>query len=187
MIVTLTDRRMLEIWRQGANLEPALTEGSIERFDGIDIDSKLMIAMRAWYVDYLATAPLDMVPVKDLTDSATVESGPAPDQTTIRLTCKLARITALRIDKIGFVPLIDPDNPDNAELVRRLSNRFVRHGSCPVAFCRRGDDKIVVNLATIDENALTVYGVPVSEDDTFVVDERILADIPELAAKVIGA
>lgn len=49
---------MLDLWRLAAGLVPAEAEASVERFDSLDIDRRLEIAMRAWYLDLLDNAPV---------------------------------------------------------------------------------------------------------------------------------
>lgn len=58
---TLTHSEMLGIWRMFRHLEPPLAEASVERYDCLEVDRMLSIAMRAWYLDLLDNAPLRMV------------------------------------------------------------------------------------------------------------------------------
>ena len=38
MILRLNDEQMLALWREGAGLEPAFSEASVERFDAVNVD-----------------------------------------------------------------------------------------------------------------------------------------------------
>lgn len=187
MIVKLNDEQMLALWREGAGLEPAFSEASIERFDAVNVNAILRRAMRAWYVDYLHTAPIDMVPVTDLTEKARVSAAAAPHQWVVTLMCDCARLTSLELDRRGFIPIVDPKDPANYGLIRRLANRFVRRGCQNVALHVPGTNRMVLNVHSKSEPVVSaVYGVEVSPDDTFYVDERILARIPSQAIKTLA-
>lgn len=186
MFVTLDDERMLGLWREGAGLEPALADASIERFDGLDINRILRTAMRSWYIDYLVRAPLDMVRVDNLTDYARISRAATSDTWTVSLSCETARIVSVTLRDTGHIPLLNPDDPAAAPVLTSLANRFVRHGAIPVGLCRKASNTVTVFL---NPEALPVIrevrGVMIPEDDTFVVDERALAQIPDLAHKAL--
>lgn len=186
MILKLNDEQMLALWREGAGLEPAFSEASIERFDAVNVDGLLRRAMRAWYIDYLYTAPVAMVPVTDLTDYMRIEPGCVPGQWILILMCETARIVSLEIDGYGTIPIVNPADQDNTPLIRRLANRFVRFGSQPVALHIPGADRVVLNIRSKTAPVVTVRGVEVTGDDMFCVDERVLAQIQPLASKVLN-
>lgn len=187
MLITYDDERMLDVWRQGALLEPALAEASIERFDSLDIKQRLRMTMRAWYIDYLANAPVDMVPVSDLTEYARTAAGPAEGSMTLRLVCETARITEITLDGYGDVSLMNPDSKDNAEILKAMGNKFVRNGDTPKAFYRPRTDTAVIFFPGDEEPVITaVRGVLIPEDDVFVFDERMLAEIPALAQSTLS-
>ncbi len=184
MLITYDDERMLELWRQGASLEPALAEASIERFDSLDITRRLRTAMRAWYIDYLTTAPVDKVPVTDLTEYVRTAPGPGERQITVQTVCETARITSIVLNGFGLVPLLDIDD---VQQMSGMGNRFIRHGDTPKAFYRAGSDTAVINYPGDDEpEVAAVHGVLIPEDDVYIVDERVLADIPALAQASIA-
>lgn len=186
MIITLNDQQMLELWRLGAGLVPPALDCSIERFDAIDVDARLRYAMRSWYVDYLQTAPPDMVDVTDLTSYCRVSGTVDPDRWTVRLMCDTARVTELETVDRGAVAVIDPGDPEARPTLARLQNRMTRHGSRPVALYIPGTNRLTLYLKsrTVPEIA-SVRGVRVTDDDVFTVDERVLARIPELAVKAL--
>ena len=186
MFITLSDERMLEIWRQGAGLEPPLADASVEVFNSLDVTMRLSTAMRAWYLDYLADAPLDRVPISDVTESAVLTPDHADDQWIVRPKGKIARITSIECASHGSVPLINPLDPANAHLVRCLSNRFVRRGFMPVALYVPNAPTALI-LSASEPVISCVNAVIVTEDDTYIIDERILADIPSLASQAIAS
>lgn len=172
MFITLNDEQMLRIWRRRAGLEPALAETSIERFDGLEVNECLLHRMRAWYLDYLANAPVDTVPVSDLTERARVSEGAVAHQWKITAAADVARLTALELDGVGFVPLLDPTADENKELLRKLANRFVRQGSQTVGLYVPRSDTIVVHSAKMPV-VKNLRGVEITQDDTYIIDERL--------------
>lgn len=177
---------MLEMWRRGAGLEPAVAEASVERFDSLDIDGRLLTAMRAWYIDYLVGAPEDMVPVADLTEYARVTATEAPDEWRLRLSCPTARITGVELEGFGAARILNPDCAEHRDAIGRLENKFVRRGCRVAAIHRPGTDHALITVSSDSAPVIKeVRGVAVTDDETFTVDERVLADIPRLAMKTL--
>ena len=187
MLITLDDERMLGLWREGAGLEPALADASIERFDGLDINTVLRVAMRAWYVRYLHDAPVDMAPVTNLLPYAKMTRASLPDTWCVNLACRTARVLSLDIEGYGSLPVINPYDDKNRSLMAAMANKFVRNGARPTALYRPGADSVFVGLPSNANPVIkAVMGVRVTDDDTFVVDERVLADIPLLAKEALN-
>lgn len=183
MIITLDDERMLEIWREGAGLEPALADASIERYDGRNVLQVLRTAMRAWYIDYLRTGPEHLVPVSDLTRYARLNEGPRDDQWTLELICDTARIVSIDIDGYGRLRLIDPDA---AGTFPAMGNRFVRCGKRATAFYRPGTNYAILNIDSVTApKPVMVRGVEITGDEEYVVDEQVLAEIAQHAQKAL--
>ena len=181
MKITFNDEQMLEMWRTAANLEPSMTEASVERFDSVDINGKLRSAMRAWYLDYLAGAPLDLVPVSELSQSVKLVEGYAPNEWILKFLSPVLRVVEIAVEGIGHLGIVDPDIAEHRPWLHRLANRFVRHGSQSTAIYRPGDDRAVLNLPTKTPPVITtVRGVAATDDDVFVIDERVL---PAMAVK----
>lgn len=187
MTITLSDQQMLELWREGARLEPALHEATIEVFDGRDADRFLLTAMRAWYIRYLTTAPIETVWESDLTEYARLTRGPGDDQWTLELQCDTARITGIAIEGMGSVEMLDPERAEDREKIERLKNKFTRHGPQPTAYHHRGTNRAILNIKSDEPPKVKeVRGVEITEDNVFRVDERVLNEIPELARKAIA-
>lgn len=87
MLMSLTESEMLDLWKLRVGLTPALRDCSVERDDGLDLDSKLTTDIRQWYATLLATAPVEWLPVEDVaadvtatTDSSGVVTATMPDR-----------------------------------------------------------------------------------------------------------
>ena len=62
---------MLQAWREALGLNIILTDATVERTDGIDLDARLRRAMRAWYLDALDHGPLCHLSTEDVAREAT--------------------------------------------------------------------------------------------------------------------
>ena len=180
MILKISDSQMLALWREGAGLEPASSEASIERFDSVNIDSRLIRAMRAWYIDYLINADVDMVPVSDLTTYARVSAGAKNGFWNVALLCPTARIMAMRLHNAECAIY------DRAECPPAMNNKFVRCGRRPFVWYTPGTNDATLFTGDATTPVITsVSGVEISDDDIYTVDERVLVEIPALAQKTL--
>ena len=60
MIVNYSRSEMLQIWRRCAGLEPSASSCTVERFDGIDVDTRLEGLMRLWYLALLDEGDINL-------------------------------------------------------------------------------------------------------------------------------
>ena len=185
-MLTLSDTRMLGLWRSGAGLEPALDDASVERFDAYDVDGLLRSAMRAWYLDLLHSGPLDMVPVTDVAARVTVSPAGGDGVWRISLTPDIARIVELTFADVGPVPLIDADSDAARRLAEAFDNPFVRQSTTPRVILRNGERALTLWCAKQPDVA-SLRAVVVPEDDTYILDERALGQIPAKARTAINA
>lgn len=184
-MITLSDTRMLDLWRSGAGLEPALADASVERFDALNVDDVLRSAMREWYLDLLHHGPLDMVPVTDIAERATVNADGADNVWQIRLTPDVTRVVGLSVTGYGPVRLVTLGSDEADRLAEALDNPFVRRSTSPRAMYNPGERKITV-WSTTKPQIDSLRAVVVCEDDTYILDERALGLIPEAARSAIS-
>lgn len=181
MKIRLNYEQMYALWREGMELEPALNEASVERFDSVEVEKRIARRMRAWYVDYLHTAPVDMLPISDLTPYVRIERGPGNSQWTLKLMCDVARILGVTVKGYGALQLIDPQDSGNKEELYRLRNKFVRHGRQRTAFYTPGSDRVILNFECVNEpEIIEVVGVEVTDDEVYVIDERMLDKLGQI-------
>lgn len=175
---------MLQLWREGAGLEPALSEASVERFDAVAVNSRLRTAMRAWYIDYLRTADPSLVAASDLTAYSRLTAGPRAGQWRLDFKCDVARLFTVSVEGMGDALFIDPETCRQGE--PPLCNRMWRHGSVPKLLYSPGASEAVLYVAPRLPPVLNrVTGVMITDDDVFNVDESMLAGIPDLAQKAL--
>lgn len=171
---------MLSLWRTGARLEPALSDASVERFDGYDVDGELRLAMRSWYLELLNHGSLELVPVTDISSRVNVKAGHAEGEWTVTLPPDVARVVSLAVDGFGPVGLIDADSEDNNRAIEALANRFVRLGAVPKAVFRPRCRQVTV-YARQQPSIASLRAVVIPEDDTYILDESALGLIGEAA------
>ena len=66
LMINLDEGEMLELWKKRLRLLPVRRDCSIERDDGIDVDEVLLLDIREWYAQLLATGKVAWLPVDDL-------------------------------------------------------------------------------------------------------------------------
>lgn len=89
---------MLDLWRLAAGLVPAEAEASVERFDSLDIDRRLEIAMRAWYLDLLDNAPVRYLAPGDISRRLVWRRDSATGTLSADIPADVRRIIAVRMD-----------------------------------------------------------------------------------------
>lgn len=177
MIITLTDERLLGLWRERARLEPVLSDASIERFDCVDINSRLRMDMRQWYLELLSSGPLEMVDVTDVKARTRVEPAATHGIWNITLPASTARLVSISLNHRGPVRIMDPDSPEGLRCRQLLENKFVRMGCIPVAFHRPGTRQVTLFYSSTPE-LYKVMTVEIPEDDIYILDEKALSTIP---------
>lgn len=72
MRLELTKPEMLALWKRRHFLEPLRADCTIQRSDGVDLDTIVQEEMRLWYLKQLAEAPVELLAPEDLTMTAKV-------------------------------------------------------------------------------------------------------------------
>lgn len=73
-MLDLTPTQMLDLWKQLLHLQPVRRNCSVERDDGIDLDSLLLTHINRWYAHLLLTAPPSLLPVEDVAQQVTLQA-----------------------------------------------------------------------------------------------------------------
>ena len=179
MIVNLSHQQMLQTWRQCAGLEPLVSACTVERFDGVDVDSRLSAMMRQWYLGLLDSGdPSLLGPAADASDLVTIDSDRCG--CFVRLICdaSVRRLQSVRLSGWQRSATV----VDQSEISRRLalqSNPYSRAGNAdPIAW---RDSSGCLFAAPVAPDAAVVHATAYidSGPESYRLDERALAAIPE--------
>ena len=123
MTLTLTKSEMLALWKRRHFLEPLRADCTVERSDGIDIDTIACVEMRLWYLRQLTEAPAEMLAPKDIAMTAKVRRS-AHGTALITLPQEVVRVVAVKL--AGWerpARMVHADDP-----AIRTGNVFARPG-----------------------------------------------------------
>lgn len=178
MIVTLSHQQMLQTWRKCAGLEPSVIACSIERFDGIDVNSRLEAMMRQWYLALLdggdpallgapaEASELLSVGGRHADGSAEIVCSPS-----VRLLCSVMLSGWERPAGI-----IDAGNASRETSL--LANPFSRPGAASPLAWRDSSGCIFAAPAYAGGSIISAKAYIDNGPETYRLDERALATIP---------
>lgn len=130
-MASMTEEQMLALWKSVLHLEDVRRDCSVERDDGIDVDSLLLTRIRQWYHHLLATAPLSWVPIDEVKAEATATAD-AAGVVTMQLPLRAVRPIEVRL---GGWECAVADFHEPASRVSKLQQSSLTRGGCasPVA------------------------------------------------------
>lgn len=162
MKLRLSRADMLAQWKMRRYLEPLRQDCLMSRSDGIDLDAYCVMEMRRWYLDLMATAPMEYLAPSDLTLTATVRRGEG-NRGLITLPAGTVRIVRVKLSGWQREATVVTDM--SSPLARLQRNRFSCGGvERPVALW--SGEGSVLELFSLPSLA----GTPVVEALTAVVD-----------------
>lgn len=136
MTYTISAEELSALWRRFRGFEPLRADCVVERVDAIDLDAVMAAEARAWYVDMLCHAPLDMLPVADITSQLAVAATPEGTATVI-LPRRVARLVSVSAEGWERSATIVTDT--RSSLAVAQANPYARGGSArPVAVVEAG-------------------------------------------------
>ena len=169
----LTDSQMLAHWRVYRGLANEHAECSIEIFDNINLDQRLRMEMRQWYLDLLDNGDLRHLVLTDISDRLK----PVPLQTgiwRIKLPGEVRRLVSLVVDGADApVKLIRETDVRRIKLNRNPYSRS--SAAFPTAIIT--PDGWVTLYCRRRSLTLTCYGTGVVDpgDEVYEMDESALA------------
>lgn len=113
MITEYTRDDMLRLWRTRAGLEPVRTDCRVEMVEGINADTFIEPAMRAWYLRLLDTADPALLPVDDVHNEIRLVLTPTRDAATGTLPPRVRRLLEVRMT--GWLNPARPCTPETAQ------------------------------------------------------------------------
>lgn len=139
-LLVMTEAELLAIWRRLLHLDPVRRECTVERDDGIDVDDLMRIHLRRWYAQLLRTAPLEWLPVEDLSAEVAV-SVDAEGVVTAVLPERCVRPVEWQL--AGWAHGVTAFEPPESAVARRQLNAWTRGGTQqPVAVAH--DDRLML-------------------------------------------
>lgn len=178
MTINVSHQQMLQTWRRCAGLEPMVSGCSIERFDGVDVDSRLGDMMRQWYLELLDKGDPAMAgEACDVSELISVTA--AGNGYEARLVCdeSVRRLMSVRLTGWEREATV----ADSREIGRKLalqSNPYCRAGNAdPIAWRDEGGH---IHAIPAEEGAAIAEaeGYVDTGPDTYRIDERALSTIP---------
>lgn len=170
MKLRLSTDEMLSQWRMRRALEPLRSDCTIERIDGIDLDSFLKMEMRDWYLNLLDTAPLHLLSLTDIASKVSISRN-NDLSVTITLPQKCRRVIELTLD---CSPSPIKITTSDTHLAICQQNPFSRSGtSSPIAiYCH---DNLIIHAGSNDFNIVKLLCVMEPDDGFYELDEAALS------------
>lgn len=177
MKMTLSTEEMLNQWRLRRALEPLRSDCTVERTDGIDLDSLLRLEMRDWYLKLLDTASLEYLAPVDLAGDVALSVGD-DGVATVNLPERCRRVVEVMLDEWERpATILAPDSP----LARCQQSVYSRGGSvAPVAVQEAGRLRLY-SVAGQSPVITRLLCVAEPEDGVYTFDERALSLIGDWA------
>ena len=73
LFLDLTESQMLDMYKTMTHLTVVRRDCNVERDDGIDLDDWLTLRLQQWYAHLLMSAPVEWLPVADVTAGVTLQ------------------------------------------------------------------------------------------------------------------
>ena len=180
LMVSLSEEQMLVLWKSVLHLEDVRRDCTIERDDGIDLDSLLITHIRQWYHQQLATAPLEWLPIDDVA-TETALTADATGVVTMQLPERAVRPVEVRLS--GWQCSVSEFAEPTSRTALRQRCQWMRGGTAsPVAVNHGGGTLRLYSVpAGTTPTADVVRCVALAADGTYRIARQALATIPEWA------
>lgn len=175
MKLRLSTDEMLSQWRMRRALEPLRSDCTVERIDGIDLDSFLLMEMKDWYLNLLDTAPIHLLTLTDI--ASKVSPSKNKDlSVTIHLPQGCRRVIELALDCSPVpIKITTADTP----LALCQQNPFSRSGTVsPIAIHSHGN--LTIYAGNDDFNIVKLLCVMEPDNGFYELDEAALSLISQL-------
>jgi hypothetical protein len=175
MKLRLSTDEMLSQWRMRRALEPLRSDCTVERIDGIDLDSFLMMEMRDWYLNLLDTAPPHLLTLTDITSKVSLSKNDDLSAT-IRLPQGCRRVIELTLDCSPVpIKITPPDTP----LAICQQNPFCQSGAVsPIAI--HSNNSLIIHAGSDNFNIVQLLCVMEPDEGLYELDEAALSLISQI-------
>lgn len=179
----LTDKQMLDHWRESRGFVSAHSGCSMELFDYTDLKQRLNVEMRQWYLHLLDHGDLRYIVLHDVAERLTL-TGDLGGIWHARLPVDVRRLVSLTVSG-AEVPVTVASAGSDVRRDTLNRNRFARSGRHrPTAFVNDdGTLTLFCRDAVTKPVILSAMAVVDPGDETYELDEsalKLLYDIPRL-------
>ena len=139
----LSEQEMLALYKTMTHLTEVRRDCVVERDDGIDLDAWLTLLLQQWYAELLTTAPVEWLPVEDVSADVTVTTdGHGVVTATVPPQC--VRPVEWRLEgwHTSVTSFMSPQDP----LVKLQLNPWTRGNACRPAAIDHGDHLVLYSV-----------------------------------------
>ena len=139
----LSEHEMLAMYKTMTHLTEVRRDCVVERDDGIDLDAWLTLLLQKWYAELLTTAPVEWLPVEDVSADVTVtvsEQGVVTATVPSRCVRPVEwRLAGWRMSVTSFLSPQDPQT-------RLQLNPWTRGNTCHPAAIDHGNQLVLYSV-----------------------------------------
>lgn len=174
-MLSLTERQMLELWKSRIPIAPTLSDCTLERYDGVEVDTFLIQRIREWYAEMLATGVPQFLPHADVVDKLGVT---VSDDKVVEVILPESVVRPVEIKMQSWrAPLTTFLEPDDYPALLQAYDHTRSRRRRPVAV-QYSDRLLLYSAGSTDdvlERAVCVIRPP---EGTYMFDEALLALMP---------
>ena len=176
----LTQREMLDLWKQVMRLDTPRRDCTVEWDDGIDLDTLLTTHIKQWYAHQLATAPAHLLPIEDVKDLVALTASNGMVIASVPSQCVRPVEWRLLGWKRSVTEFLDPCSHEAMLQI----NEWTRGGDCNPAIIDYGFQLLMTAGSSTTAKLLTARCVVRPTDGTFRFHSQLLSTIPEWKASL---
>lgn len=181
-MITLTQTEMTALWRKILHLDVPRSDCSVEREDGIDIDSLIDTRIRQWYAQLLRTALLHCVPIEDFASSVTPTRQGEAVQIVLPERCVRPVEVQLNGWQQSVTTFLTPESPE----ARMQASALMRGGTERPAAIDFGNRIMLYSLPeSITPTITTLRAVATPSDGSYILSEDALNTIEQFGESLL--
>jgi hypothetical protein len=173
---TLSESKMLALWKQIMHLDAVRHECTVERDDGIDIDALLLTHISQWYAHLLATTPVEWLPVDDVKADVTMTADSSGVVTAI-VPARCVRPVEWKLSgwQCSVTRFLNPDDDE----ARLQHDTWLRAGKCHPAVVDCSNRLLLYSIDTDATPVLDIARCVVRPaDGSYIFHNEAIATIP---------
>lgn len=179
-MLDLSENEMLNMWKTLLHLDTARHDCTLEREDGIDLDSLLTMHLRQWYAELLATATAELLPTDDVAAEVTLTADVNGAVTAmVPAQCVRPVEWQLRNWQHSVTQFLQPDSPE----AKPQHNQWTCGKSHNPAAIDYGNRLLLLSCEPGEKPELVMARCVVRPaDGHYRLHQRLIAQLPDLPA-----